>query len=159
MAENSPQLRQHPIPVQIVYWCHHPIFSFFIAAFQKTFTSFHLLCEAHDTLGIPSLACLRYIPNSVGLVTTCRYCYETDELPNPRPTQPKKIFFRLKRAFEPLFPTANNFSFFGLGFDTVWETYYKKPNETLGKQSSTIQQYSNINSGALPTSFVAHGGD
>ena len=38
---------------------------------------------------------------------TYKYYYETDELPNPRPTQPKKK--RLKVAFGPLFPTVNKF--------------------------------------------------
>ena len=53
------------------------------------------------------------------------YC-ETDELPNPRPTQPNKI--RLKVAFGPLFPTTNQFSWVGIDF--IQETGYKKPNPT-----------------------------
>ena len=52
--------------------------------------------------------------------------YETDELPNPRPTQPRKI--RFKVAFGPLFPTANIFWWVGIGF--IYETDYKKPNPT-----------------------------
>ena len=46
---------------------------------------------------------------------TYKYYYETVELPNPRPTQPlpKK---GLKMAFGPLFPTANIFSWVGIGF-------------------------------------------
>ena len=32
-----------------------------------------------------------YIANYVGLENTHKYYYETDELPNSRPTQPKKI--------------------------------------------------------------------
>ena len=47
---------------------------------------------------------------------TCKYYYETDELPNLRPiTQPKKRN-RLKLAFGPLFPTANIFSWVGIVF-------------------------------------------
>ena len=41
--------------------------------------------------------------------------------PNPRKN-------RLKVAFGPLFPTANNFSWVGIGF--IQETDYKKPNPT-----------------------------
>ena len=40
------------------------------------------------------------------------YCHETDELPNPRPTEPKKI--RLKVSFGPRFPTTNVFRESGL---------------------------------------------
>ena len=40
--------------------------------------------------------------------------FETDELPNPRPTQPKKI--RLKVAFGLLFPTEMNLSWVRIGF-------------------------------------------
>ena len=47
---------------------------------------------------------------------TYKYDYETVELPNPRPTQPKKKKW-LKVAFWPLFPTANNFRrLVGIGF-------------------------------------------
>ena len=45
---------------------------------------------------------------------TCNDYYETDKLPNPRPTQPKKN--RFKVVFGPLFPTANIFSLVGIGF-------------------------------------------
>ena len=61
-----------------------------------------------------------------------KYYYETDELPNPRPTQLKKI--RLKVAFGPLFPTANNFSWVGIDFiylgNRLRET---QPNQILRK--------------------------
>ena len=56
-----------------------------------------------------------YVPNSVGLENVEKYDHETDELPNPRPTQPKKNY-RLKVAFGPLFPKANIFSWVGIGF-------------------------------------------
>ena len=43
---------------------------------------------------------------------TCKYYYDTDELSNLRPTQPKKT--RLKAASGPLFPT-DFFCFRGFG--------------------------------------------
>ena len=54
---------------------------------------------------------------------TCKYYYETDELPNPRPTQGKLGekwhlgHFSQKQVF-----------FRGLGFDFIWKTDHKKPN-------------------------------
>ena len=46
----------------------------------------------------------------------------TDGQPNPRKKKGLKV------AFGPLFPTANIFSWVGLGF--MWETDYKKPDPT-----------------------------
>ena len=43
---------------------------------------------------------------------TCKYYYETDELPKANPT-PQKI--RLKVTSGALFPTANQFSWVGIG--------------------------------------------
>ena len=62
-------------------------------------------------------------PNYVGLeniysgVNITPEYYKTDELPNPRPTQPNPIKIlrsRLKVAFGPLFPAANIFSWVGI---------------------------------------------
>ena len=46
------------------------------------------------------------LPSSVGLKNIYKYDYETDELPNPRPTQPKKKIVEKRRLGAPLFPTA-----------------------------------------------------
>ena len=51
------------------------------------------------------------LPNYVYLVTY-KYYYEIDELPNPRPTQPKKN--RLQVALGPFSPTANIFPWVGI---------------------------------------------
>ena len=66
---------------------------------------------------------------------TCKYYYETDELPNPRPTQPKKNMSNV--AFGPLFPTANTFPWVGIGF--IQETVYRKPNPT-----TILRQHPNV---------------
>ena len=63
-----------------------------------------------------------------------KHYYETDELPNPRPTQPNKI--RLKVAFGPLFPTA--YIFWWVWIDFIWETDYKKVNPTKFCGNSTL---------------------
>ena len=57
---------------------------------------------------------------------TYKYYYETDELPNPRPTQNQE---KSGEKFGPLFSTANNF-FVG------WDWFYigKKLHETQPKQ-------------------------
>ena len=52
----------------------------------------------------------------LGLENICRQQYETDELPNPTPTPTQKKRTRQKVAFGPLFPTANNFTWVGIGF-------------------------------------------
>ena len=67
---------------------------------------------------------------------TYKYYYETVELPNPRPTQPKPRKNRLKVAFGPLFPTSDNFWWAGIGF--VWETDYKKPNPSNSSANPLI---------------------
>ena len=53
---------------------------------------------------------------------TFNYCYETDELPNPRKDIGSKV------AFGPHFPAADIFSWVGIGY--MWETDCKKPNPT-----------------------------
>ena len=66
------------------------------------------------TAAKPVVGCLRFTKLCwVGKhILRSKYYYETDELPNPRPTQhPKK---RLKVAFGTFFPTANNFRGLGL---------------------------------------------
>ena len=57
---------------------------------------------------------------------TYKYYNETDELPNPRPTQPKKNY--IKSGVWATFPTTNIFSWVGIDF--IWEADYKKPNPT-----------------------------
>ena len=62
------------------------------------------------------IRCFAILPNSVALENIRRkYYYETDELPNPRRTQPKNKQ-RLEVVFWPLFPTADNFSWVGIDF-------------------------------------------
>ena len=48
---------------------------------------------------------------------TCKKYYETDELPNPRPTQPNPRNIRLKRGiWATFFPQQIFFSWVGIGF-------------------------------------------
>ena len=58
---------------------------------------------------------LRFTLCWVGKHIPGKYFDENEELPNPRPTQPKKKK-RLKGAIGPLFPTANIFSWVGIDF-------------------------------------------
>ena len=62
---------------------------------------------------------------------TYEYYYETDELPNPRLTKPKKKMV-LTWKFGPLFPTANDFLWVGIDYigNRLQET---QPNQTLRK--------------------------
>ena len=46
---------------------------------------------------------------------TYEYFYETDELPNPKPIQPKKKLVK-GGIFGPLFPVGNTFSWVGVDF-------------------------------------------
>ena len=70
--------------------------------------------------------CLRYTCHQIILGwKTYRYYYETDELPNPRPIQPKKSQAN-SGIWATFFLTANIFSWVGIGF--IQETDYKKPN-------------------------------
>ena len=63
---------------------------------------------------------------------TRKYFYETDELPNPRPTQPKKKIGR-KWHFEPLFSHSKVF-FRGLGLILFMLTLQEtQPNQILRK--------------------------
>ena len=89
-------------------------FTFECFAFDGfTFDGFNLARTGHRAKAICKVGCLRCTKLCwVGKHNT--YYYGTDELPNPRPTQPKKN--RLKVAIETLFPTANNFSWVGSGF-------------------------------------------
>ena len=57
---------------------------------------------------------------------TRKYCYETVELPNPRPTQPKKN--QVKSGIWATFPHGKYFSWVGVG--SIQETDYNKPNPT-----------------------------
>ena len=59
---------------------------------------------------------------------TYEYYYETDELPNPRPTQPKKktINWLKSGVWATFFHMQNIFSWVGIDF--IYETNYKKPN-------------------------------
>ena len=66
---------------------------------------------------------------------TFEYFYETDERPNPRPTQPNPRKIRSKVAFGPLFPTANIFSW--VGIDSIYlignRLQETQPNQILRK--------------------------
>ena len=55
----------------------------------------------------------------------CKNHTETDELPNPKPTQPKTNEVKSGHLGH-FFPTANSFSRVGIGF--MLETDYKQPN-------------------------------
>ena len=69
---------------------------------------------------------------------TYKYFYETDELPNSRPTQPKKrakmAFGPLFVAFGPLFPTANIFSCVGINL-------YRKQMKKLNSPQTSYLWY------------------
>ena len=58
---------------------------------------------------------------------TCKYYYETDELPNPRPTQPPK-----KLVESGTWATFSHSKYFFVGWDWsyIGNTDYKKPNPT-----------------------------
>ena len=77
---------------------------------------------------VDTIGCLRYT-NLRWVGKTYKYYNETDELPNPRPTHPKKN--RVTGvAFKPLFPTAN-IVFRGLGL----VLYRKKTTSNLTPSS------------------------
>ena len=77
--------------------------------------------DRHDTY-VGHAQCFPVLHNSRVVATyqillgwkACKYYYETDELPNPRPTQTKKK--KIKVASGPLFLTENIFSWVGIGF-------------------------------------------
>ena len=58
---------------------------------------------------------------------TFKYYYETDELPNPRPTKPQEKLDQMWPLGHFL-PAAKNFSWVGIDF--IQETDYKKPAPT-----------------------------
>ena len=72
--------------------------------YTTVFLSLHIMSTAVVVVGCLPITKLCW----VGKHIPGKYYYETDELPNPRPTQTKKKKFRV--AFGPLFPTANTFS-------------------------------------------------
>ena len=68
------------------------------------------------------------LPNSVELENIYRVHIIAKPTNSPTQGQPNPRKVRLKVAFGPLFPTATNFSWVGIGF--IEETDYEKPNPT-----------------------------
>ena len=84
------------------------------------------------------LGCLRYTKILLGW-KTYKYYYETDELPNPRPTQPKQKN-RLKVAFLGHFFAHSKIFFSRVGIDFFCrKTDCEEPNPTKSSANTLLQ--------------------